>query len=154
VAVREDTVGSRVDLGFYPPSNNVLTNYWDAATDGGALLVNALRYAATRPPLAPGDSEGDGDVDLVDLAGMDACWAIAADGNAPAGCITFDLDSDGDVDCIDQFYFRGLWTNLETVPPLSEACRYAVPAMAEWHLVNLTLLLLIGGSLILRGRQA
>ncbi len=152
VTVREDTVGSRVDLGFYPPSDHVLPNFWDAATDGDFLLINALKYAATRPPLIPGDSDADGDVDSDDLTVMDACYAIAGDGDAPAGCITFDFDRDDDMDCFDQAAFRTAWTGPAPSPPLSTECSHVVPTLSQWHAFCLVLLVLISASLMMRRR--
>lgn len=35
---------NRADIGFYPPSANAFGSYWDPATDGTKLLVNALLY--------------------------------------------------------------------------------------------------------------
>lgn len=36
----------RVDLGFYPPSSDVDSRFWDSRTDGAALMANALEYVA------------------------------------------------------------------------------------------------------------
>lgn len=36
----------RVDLGIYPPSSDVSSSYWDAATDGDLIMANALMYVA------------------------------------------------------------------------------------------------------------
>lgn len=46
VAVR--TIGSqrRADLGFYPPSSDADTDFWDAATDGDKIMANALTWTA------------------------------------------------------------------------------------------------------------
>ncbi len=35
---------NRVDLGFYPPSNNARVDFWQAGTDGVKLMANALLY--------------------------------------------------------------------------------------------------------------
>jgi hypothetical protein len=50
VAVRDDLAGPRVDLGFYPPSDDVNFLYWDTTTDGVALLADALSYATGIDP--------------------------------------------------------------------------------------------------------
>lgn len=55
VAIRYDKAGQRVDLGFYPPSDAVQSDFWDSTTNGDELLVNAVRYAA-RPPAVPTSS--------------------------------------------------------------------------------------------------
>lgn len=40
----------RVDLGFYPPSSNVTSTYWNPATsDGARLMANALLYSIPEP---------------------------------------------------------------------------------------------------------
>jgi hypothetical protein len=38
------TMPGRVDLGLFPPSNACSATWWDASTDGGVLLSNALRF--------------------------------------------------------------------------------------------------------------
>jgi hypothetical protein len=61
IAARTDLPQQRVDLGMYPPSSDVLPVYWDTATDGDDMLVNALLFAVERydvsvelvPVLAP-----------------------------------------------------------------------------------------------------
>ncbi len=36
----------RVDLGFYPPSSDVRSDFWNPASDGARLMQNALAYVA------------------------------------------------------------------------------------------------------------
>jgi hypothetical protein len=36
----------RADLNFYPPSSTVRSDFWDAATQGGQLMANALLWVA------------------------------------------------------------------------------------------------------------
>ncbi len=50
-AVRDDLAGGRVDLGLYPPSDDVVFFYWDASTDGARLLANALIYTSGLMPI-------------------------------------------------------------------------------------------------------
>jgi len=45
VATREIGGVRRVDLGFFPPSSDARSDFWDAATDGDLLMANALLYA-------------------------------------------------------------------------------------------------------------
>ncbi len=118
IAVREDTIGSRVDLGFYPPSDGVLASFWDSTTDGGIILANALAYAAARPPLIPGDSDADQDIDADDFSNFEMCVTGANNGPPSAGCMTFDVDADGDVDCDDWTVIETLWTGPPAIPPL------------------------------------
>ncbi|MGH7244997.1 MAG: hypothetical protein ACREJD_16400 [Phycisphaerales bacterium] len=37
---------NRAELGFYPPSNAINSNLWDASTDGAKLMANALLYVS------------------------------------------------------------------------------------------------------------
>ncbi len=46
ITFRDDLAGPRVDLGIYPPSDDVAFFYWDAATDGARILSNAMTFAA------------------------------------------------------------------------------------------------------------
>ncbi len=148
VAVRDDTVGARVDLGFYPPSDAVLAGFWDATTDGDLLMVNALLYAANRIPLIPGDTDGDNDSDMADYAVFDACFTGANVSPALAGCVTFDFDRDDDIDCDDWFALGHLWSDIQRMPtPM--ACRSIIPAASEWGLACLILLLLSAGTLLI-----
>jgi len=40
------TMPGRVDLGVFPPSSDCSSTYWDAFTDGGILVANALELVA------------------------------------------------------------------------------------------------------------
>lgn len=155
VAVREDTIGSRVDLGFYPPSDAVLpVNFWDQTTDGDQLMVNALLYAAQRTPLTLGDADSDGDVDLDDFIVFENCLNIDSQVEATAGCAIFDFDGDYNVDCFDWFTFRSIWTGPENELPYLVVCTDIIPTANEWGLVVISLLLLISGSLVISRPQA
>ncbi len=43
----------RLDLNFYPASSSVNSGYWDASTDGGRLMANALLVVASPAYLRP-----------------------------------------------------------------------------------------------------
>jgi hypothetical protein len=153
VAVRENTIGSRVDLGFYPPSDAVPgfeDFFWDGTTDGDVLLVNALTYAADRPALIPGDSDGDGDVDHLDADHFDLCFEATYPGFVPAGCLTFDFNQDDDVNCADWTGFLAAFTGGGD-PPTSEAC--TVPTVSQWGLVVMAMVLLTAGTLVVTRRK-
>ena len=47
VGTKEIKGVARVDLGFYPPSSDVLSS-WDSSTDGDYLLYNALAFAGKK----------------------------------------------------------------------------------------------------------
>lgn len=46
IATRNVNGSQRVDLAFYPPSADVISGWWNPATDGDLLMANALIYAA------------------------------------------------------------------------------------------------------------
>lgn len=83
-----DSVGplmmTRVDLNFYPPSTTVRADFWNANTDGGIMMANALKYSAA--PWAPTgdsayvDSVCAGDADTLYVKGIkgNACWYTGA----------------------------------------------------------------------------
>ncbi len=49
VGAKQLTSGRVVGLNFYPPSSTVDGYFWQANTDGGLLMANALLWAAQRP---------------------------------------------------------------------------------------------------------
>lgn len=49
VGVRTIGRARLVGLGFYPPSSDVRSDFWDPSTDGALLLANSLRWAAGAP---------------------------------------------------------------------------------------------------------
>ncbi len=156
VASREDTVGARVDLGFYPPSDNVdaiAGNYWDPMTDGDLLLVNAMKFAAQRTPLSTGDSNGDGLVDETDLAKFDLCFGGEGVVPTTAGCAVFDSNLDDDVDCFDWAGLIVLWDGASSQPPDTFACSQSVPTVSEYGTIALSLSLLAAGAGIAKKRQ-
>ena len=50
--------GNVVALNFFPPSSNVRSDFWDASTDGGRIMVNALAWPmlVTNPSLPAGQA--------------------------------------------------------------------------------------------------
>lgn len=51
----------RADLGFFPPSDDVRSDFWDETTDGDLLMANALRWVAETcrgPRFADGFEDG------------------------------------------------------------------------------------------------
>lgn len=51
-------------------------------------------------PAIPGDCDGDGDVDLDDLADLELCL-LGPGGSSGTGCVCLDVDADHDVDLAD-----------------------------------------------------
>ncbi|MEC9373538.1 MAG: hypothetical protein VYC34_06830 [Planctomycetota bacterium] len=88
-----------VELGFHPVSSDVNANaYWDAATDGGIIMANALRFVGLDP--CPADLDGDGSVGPADLGALLGGWGMSG----PA-----DLDGDGAVGSADLGAMLGSW---------------------------------------------
>ncbi len=72
-------------------------------SDGATLTVQPC------PGSLPGDSDGDGDVDLVDFAGFLSC--VSGPGEIPpSSCDVFDFEPDGDVDLHDAGAFQLAFT--------------------------------------------
>ena len=46
VLINESHEAPRVDLNFFPQSNNVNASYWDTNTDGATLIANALEWTS------------------------------------------------------------------------------------------------------------
>lgn len=45
--VMEGRYNRVVALNFYPPSNRCRGDFWDIQSDGGLLLVNAIKYVGS-----------------------------------------------------------------------------------------------------------
>ena len=73
-----------------------------ASMSGGDFILTGGFWAFSAEPPSPGDIDGDGDVDAVDLA------ALLGDWGACPGCPA-DLDGDGDVDAADLAILLGHW---------------------------------------------
>lgn len=79
----------------------------DAGTMGGGefTLTGGFWF-----PLAPGDCNVDGGVDLFDHDALTGCLTGPNGGVLPAGCTCFDQDHDGDTDMIDFKSFQAGFT--------------------------------------------
>lgn len=156
VASREDTVGARVDLGFYPPSDNVDSiagNYWNPTTDGAQLLINSVKFAAERTPLSPGDSNGDGLVDEADMTKFETCFG-GSGMTVTAGCAVFDMNLDDDVDCFDWVQLIDTWDGAGSLPPDPFSCIRVVPTTSQYGIIIMGLMMLILGGQIIRKTRA
>jgi hypothetical protein len=60
---------------------------------------------------APGDSDFDGDIDLLDFARLGACLAGPHGGLPAANCARLDLHPDADVDLEDFASFQRIFTS-------------------------------------------
>lgn len=95
----------------------------NGATVPGAGLDTVITRARKSDVLTvSGDSDFDGDVDVDDLAALEACAAGPAIGPPPGGCEEFDFDDDGDVDQSDFGVFQRCWSgpNLPADPACAE----------------------------------
>jgi hypothetical protein len=92
--------GSDTDLmHFYPDSGPPLP------VDNQQLLRNILMFITPAPPV-PGDVNGDGRVDEMDLLNLFKDWGLCP---APPEECPSDLNGDGVVDAMDLLYLLGLW---------------------------------------------
>lgn len=71
---------------------------WDTGFELDAL--GAVHLESPNACAAPGDCDGDGDVDLGDQVGLNACLT-GPGGGSGTGCECFDFDADQDVDMLD-----------------------------------------------------
>ena len=88
-----------------------LTRTYDDAgtvdTGSGALSYLDLGAYEFQGVAVAGDCDGDGDVDIDDYAGFEACL-LGPTGGLGTGCSCSDLDSDGDTDLLDYAEFQVL----------------------------------------------
>ena len=82
-------------VGIFDQEDTDGSDGWRA---GYRLWVMGFNGQEFIVPIQPGDTDGDGDVDLRDLAWLQSCYAGAGAPPADAWCDDFDLDFDGDVD--------------------------------------------------------
>ena len=108
-------------------------NYIDYAyaTKMTRVVVGFLvDHAAVHVVPVDGDYTGDGSVDEADLGELNACFSDSGMPATPEGCLFFDYDADGDVDCEDWRQFAFSWTSPEG-PPTFWLCERTPPQTAE-----------------------
>jgi hypothetical protein len=57
----------RADLGFYPPSGDCSSGWWDVNTDGAFLMANALLYVSDSGSGCYADCDGNQTLDVFDF---------------------------------------------------------------------------------------
>ncbi len=122
------------------------------ASDGSLFSSEEHFYVKVTSSAIKGDFDSDGDVDFDDFDAFVFCFA--GDGERmEAGCEHCDLDGDSDVDCSDWIVFRGAWTEPQSPPEFSLCAYLAIPAVSQWGAVVMTLLLMISGTILARGKR-
>ena len=113
--------------------------------------VAAETFPFDRPILASerGDTDRDGDVDETDRAQFETCFTGSGGGPVGSDCVRVDMDGDGDVACDDWGEFQNAWTQASPPDELA-ACAAVVPAVSEWGLLVLALVVLTAGTLHLQ----
>ncbi len=130
----DSNYGDATDLWYAPnyttctPYTDPNTNWWSG--DASNLIVENVSDLATimtfdfdiqQPP--NGDFNGDGLVDMIDVAAFEDCYTgpdIAVP--PPAECAPFDFDEDEDIDCDDWQTLWLWWTGPPTHPPVYTVC--------------------------------
>ncbi|MHC5108364.1 MAG: IPTL-CTERM sorting domain-containing protein [Planctomycetota bacterium] len=104
----------------------------------------------------PGDWNGDGLVDADDVVEFQNCYSGPDNFPAPPGCLLMDLDDDLDVDCDDWLILTVNWTGPPEEPPAILQCSIGedIPALSEWGLLVMALLIVAAGAGIFAGRRA
>ena len=102
LAVVSDVRPNIVELGMHPVSSAVnFRYYWDETTDGDRLMANALLFAAGLLGDCPGDFNGDGQANTLDVLAFLNAWAA---GDAAADC-----NEDGEINTLDVLCFLNAW---------------------------------------------
>jgi hypothetical protein len=118
VALNPEDTFFQVPAGTLQPGRNynIGISYLSAAQASSAGFGNAASNAAFSRGTAvyfttlsaPGDCDGDGDVDLSDYDGFQPCMTGPNGGSGGSGCACFDFDADGDTDLSDYAVFQTL----------------------------------------------
>jgi hypothetical protein len=107
-----------------------------------------IRYG-TIPEPGSGDYDSDGEVDEFDLYFFQDYFSGTDVAVLPGGVFA-DFDFDGDVDCTDWEAFELAWTGPGDPPPLAPCDLNPIPAVSDWGVAVMTLLLLTAGTILFR----
>jgi hypothetical protein len=107
-----------------------------------------IRYGAMPEP-GSGDYDGDGLVGASDFYYFQDYFSGSNHPALPGGAFA-DFDFDGDIDCDDWEAFRLAWTDPGDPPPLGPCDLNPIPAVSDWGVVLMTLLLLTAGTILFR----
>jgi hypothetical protein len=117
--------------------------------DEGNSMVHVLT-----PGFMVGDFDEDGDVDQGDYDQFVLCFTGPGGGPIAPECVPGDAEPDDDCDCHDWGTFAQNWTGPPLELPAFSQCSEALPALSEWGVGVLALILLGGGLSLLVGRRA
>jgi hypothetical protein len=107
-----------------------------------------VRYG-TIPDPGSGDYDGDGLIGPSDFYYFQEYFSGSNEPALPGGAFA-DFDFDGDIDCTDWDAFQLAWTGPPTLPEFA-ACDFdPIPAVSDWGVVLMTLLLLTAGTILFR----
>ena len=114
-------VQQTIDLSAIADDQPTVSVRWTMGpTDGSWTAcgwnIDDVRLDTTSCDSAPGDYDGNGNVDLKDLSRFWLC--LGSDpATRPPGCRTFDVNQDDDVDAADWAWIRESWTGPREPPP-------------------------------------
>jgi len=84
----------------------------DSLTEAGVDELHVRAILCAGEPALPGDSDGNGQIDLADFTVMASCMNGPEVDSGGPGCQTFDFDQDADVDLADYHVFVTLFSPL------------------------------------------
>jgi hypothetical protein len=145
-----DTEIAHTDMpaGAYPaynPGINWRAKSWYLES---TVQWDYIRYG-TIPEPGSGDYDGDGLVGPSDFYYFQDYFSGSNRPALPGGAFA-DFDFDGDVDCDDWEAFELTWTGPPEVPEFPPCNFDPIPAVSDWGVVLMTLLLLTAGTILFR----
>jgi hypothetical protein len=131
-------VHQEIDISAVADNQPTVYLRWTmGSTDGGwrycGWNIDDIELTAGVCSTTPGDYNGDGSVDEIDLAQFGVCFSGPGGGVGP-GCGVFDFDADDDIDCDDWALFKIMWTGGGS--PTFEPCEAFAAPTADPDLRN------------------